>query len=118
MTQLRGFLGLANQLFHFIPDGAQIAEPMRLLTKLENAYVWGPDQRAAFQSYKNALSHDLVLHHFDPKLETVIVTDASRIGLGFLLFQNNPGGRPKKRMIQCGSRSLTGAESRHMQSAN
>ena len=92
LTVLRGFLGLANQLFHFIPDGAQISEPLRLLKKLKSAFTWGPEQEASFQAYKNALSDDLVLYHFDPKLKTYIVTDASRVGLGFLLFQDSPGG--------------------------
>ena len=48
VTKLRGFLGTANQLFHFIPDGVQIAEPLRQLTQIKSAFVWGPDQEAAF----------------------------------------------------------------------
>ena len=34
---LRGFLGLANQLAFSIPDGAQIMEPLRALTKVTSA---------------------------------------------------------------------------------
>ena len=101
-----------NQLFHFIPDGVQIAEPLRQLTQIKSAFFWGPDQEAAFQSYKNALHHELILYHFNPKFKTVMITDASRIGLGFILFQVAQGaGPPPKRLIQCGSRSVSGAES-------
>ena len=110
VTKLRGFLGTANQLFHFIPDGAQIAEPLRQLTQIKSAFVWGPDQEAAFQSYKNALHHELILYHFNPKFKTVMITDASRIGLGFILFQVAQGAGPPG-VIQCGSRSVSGAES-------
>ena len=114
VTKLRGFLGTANQLFHFILDGAQIAEPLRQLTQIKSAFIWGPDQEAAFQSYKNALHHELILYHFNPKFKTVMITDASRIGLGFILFQVAQGaGPPSKRLIQCGSRSVSGAESRY-----
>ena len=112
---LRGFLGLANQLFHFIPDGAQMSEPLRLLVKLETAFIWGPEQEMAFQAYKNALNHLLILYHFNPKLKTILITDASRVGLGYLLYQESLGNDPpKKRIIQCGSMSVSGAESRYV----
>ena len=62
-----------------------------------------------FEGYKNALDHRLVLHHFDPKLATVLVTDASRIGLGYLLYQEIRKETPKKRLILC----VSGAESRY-----
>ena len=114
LTMLRGFLGLANQLAHFIPDGAQISEPLRELTKVKTVFHWGADQSMAFEAIKNALDHNLILHFFDPKLQTILVTDASRIGLGFLLYQDAAHkGAPRYRLIQCGSRSVSGAESRY-----
>ena len=109
---LRGFLSLANQLPHFIPDGARISEPLQELTKVKTVFNWGAHQSMAFEEIKNALDYNLVLHFFDPKLQTILVTDASRIGLGFLLYQDAAHkGAPKYCRIQCGSRSVSGAES-------
>ena len=114
LKMLRGFLGLANQLAHFIPDGAQITEPLRALTKVNAAFSWQEEQQRAFQDVKNALDHNLVLYFFNPNLKTFLVTDASRIGLGYLLYQEAPHlGPPKRRLIQCGSRSVSSPESRY-----
>ena len=54
----------------------------------------------------------MVRRTFDLNLHTELITDASRIGLGFALLQVDPmtGNR---HLIQCGSRSLTGPESRY-----
>ena len=115
LRRLRGFIGLCNHLAKFIPDGAQITDPLRELTEKSKAFVWTPAQEEAFVSIKNALAHKLTLHHFDPKLSTFLVTDASRIGFGFLLYQEktNDRGSTCKRLVQCGSRSVNGPESRY-----
>ena len=40
LKALRGFLGLANQLAHFIPDGDHITEPLRALIKVKSVFSW------------------------------------------------------------------------------
>lgn len=56
------------------------------------------------------LSNAPVLAYFDLDKETRLVTDACRMGLGFILQQNHNG---EWRMIQAGSRFLSDAESRY-----
>ena len=109
---LKGFLGLSNQLGHFVPDLTHSVNELRSLLKKNVAWQWLPDQEKAFQATKNILTGKLVLRTFDPNLDTELITDASRIGLGFALLQVDPmtGNR---HLIQCGSRSLTGPESRY-----
>ena len=109
--ELKGFLGLSNQLGHFVPDLTHSVNELRQLLKKNVAWQWLPDQEKAFKTTKEILGGPLILKTFNPNYETELVTDASRIGLGFALLQVDPltGNR---QLVQCGSRSLTGPESR------
>ena len=41
-TELRRFLGLANQLGKFSPNLAELSQPLRELLKKDRAWFWGP----------------------------------------------------------------------------
>ncbi len=111
LVELRSFMGLVNQFTDFTPHIAQAAEPLRGLMKPKNAFVWSQDHSAAFSAVKQALIKPPVLAPFDPKAPTMLQTDASRLkGLGYALMQKQEG---KWRLIQCGSRFLSPAESRY-----
>ena len=111
---LRGFLGLANQLANLIPDGAQTLTPPRKLTKVKALLHLDTDQSMAFGAIKNALDHNLVLHFFNPNLQTILVTDANMIWLGFLLYQDAVHKvAPRYCLNQCGSRLMNGPESQY-----
>ena len=111
-TELKSFLGLANQVGTFIPDLVHATNPLRSLLKKNMAWQWLPDHTLAFQKTKDILTGDLVLKTFDPDHVTELITDASRKGLGFVLMQTDPSSG-NRHLIQCGSRSLTDAESRY-----
>ena len=111
VQDVRSFLGLAQQLGHFLPDLAHVSEPIRELLKKNVSFQWTPTQEEAFTTLKNLLTSPMLVHHFDPSLHTELVTDASRLGLGFALIQRGPNGNP--RLIQCGSKSLSDAETRY-----
>ena len=89
-TNLKSFLGLANQLGHFVPDLTHSVNALRGLLKKNTAWQWLPDQEKAFQTTKEILTGNLVLRPFNPNYETELITDASRIGLGFALLQVDP----------------------------
>jgi len=113
ITELRSFLGLANQLGSFIPDLAHATQDLRLLLKKNVAYLWLPDHQIAFDKVKSILSSPLLIRPFDVTRKTELLTDASRLfGLGFALIQRSTDN-PKLSLIQCGSRSLNSAESRY-----
>ncbi|CAB3981067.1 Hypothetical predicted protein [Paramuricea clavata] len=65
VSEIRSFLGLVNFCSRFIPDLATIAEPLRKLTRTTTPFVW--------------------------EAETVIVSDASPVGLGAVLLQRQEG---------------------------
>ena len=108
VTDVRSFLGLANQLGSFVPDLTHVCRPLHELTKKNTAFVWGPAQEEAFSNAKDILTSDLLVKTFNPALKTEVYTDASRIGLGYLLCQRDE--KNELRLIKCGSRALTPAE--------
>ena len=61
---------------------------------------------------KEILTGNLVLRPFNPNYDTELVTDASRIGLGFALLQVDTLTK-NRHLIQCGSRSLSSPETRY-----
>ncbi|XP_069978514.1 uncharacterized protein [Penaeus vannamei] len=70
------------------------------------------DHDQAFGKVKAAHLSPPVLAPFNPKLPVTLQTDASRLyGLGYALFQEH--GHSQLRLVQCGSRFLTDAESRY-----
>ena len=108
VSKLRGFLGMINQMNVFYPFLATMAVPLQGLLKKNVVFNWLPEHDKAFKAIKEKLSEKMALQHFDARLRTSLITDASRNGLGFALIQTPVVG--PSRIIQCGSRSLTPAE--------
>jgi hypothetical protein len=106
---LKSFLGLAQTLAHFVPDLSHTTDPLRGLLRKNVAWLWTDDMQKAFEATKKILTGPLVLRSFNPNTRTELITDASRIGLGFILLNEDPE-TGNKHLIQCGSRALTNAE--------
>ena len=85
---------------------------LRPLLSSKRVFQWMPEHQVSFEKVKQALSEPPVLAHFNPSLPTALHTDASRLyGIGYALLQQQDDG--KWRLIQCGSRFLTDAETRY-----
>ena len=111
-SEVRSFLGLVNFCARFIPDLATTADPLRKLTRQNEAFQWGPEQKQAFQQLKEKLSKAETLVYFDKKAKTQVIADASPVGLGAILIQEQDG---TKRVVAYASRSLTEVERRYSQ---
>ena len=112
LTELRSFLGLAQQQAHFTSAISELTGPMHPLLKKSNNWIWTQEMNEAFQKTKKFLSTPAALAFYDHRRETRLYTDASRLnGLGFVLKQKQPDGYWKT--VQAGSRYLTGAEERY-----
>ena len=106
ITDLRSFLGLANQLAFFLPDFSHLTSEMRKLLSTKNAFLWLETHQNEFEKLKQVLTSDLLVKTFDPKLPTKLLTDASLLnGLGYTLLQKETDS--KLRLITCGSCSLS-----------
>ena len=111
LTDLRSFLGLANQLGCFCKDLSLHTNQLRGLLSSKNHFNWTPDHTSAFEKIKDVLCKPPTLSHFDPKLPTYLQSDAARnAGLGYALLQKNG---EKMNLIQCGSRFLSETEARY-----
>ena len=80
-SEVRSFLGMANYCGNFIPNLASCPDKCRPPVGV-NAHT---DQ--AFKNVKNALLADATMAYFDQRRKTVLVVDASPVGLGAVLLQ-------------------------------
>ena len=87
VSELRRFMGMANQLGKFIPNLAEITQPLRELLCTSRVWTWGPAQSKAFTLVKEELSKPTTLAFYDSATLTKISADASSHGLGAVLLQ-------------------------------
>ncbi len=74
---IQSFLGFCNFYRRFIHEYGRIALPLIQLTKKGLAWSWTDAHQEAFERLKQALIAAPVLVHFNPRLETILETDAS-----------------------------------------
>merc|ERR1711997_250878 len=96
-----------------------------------NAFLWTSTHAQAMERVKTLITEDSSLARFDPDKPIVLVTDASKKGLGYVLLQtetepeieDDPRAEqkakytgkkmPKGQLIACGSRFLSPAEANY-----
>jgi len=111
-TDVRSFMGLANQTCNFSRDIAKALEPLKDLLKKNVTFTWQPEHQAAFEIATEELASPRSLAYYDPSRRTRLIADASRLhGLGFVLKQEVEPDVWKT--VQAGSRFITPTESRY-----
>jgi len=91
LTALRSFLGLFSYYRRFIPGLADIAAPLHVLQQKNVRFEWTQEQEDAFNELKTRLTTAPVLGV--PRNEGVFYldTNASEVGLGAILSQEQDG---------------------------
>ena len=107
LKTLRSFVGLASYYRRFIPSFSRVAAQFEL-TKKDTPYRWSDGCQAAFESLKRALMEAPVLAYprFDAGYR--LETDASGVGLGAILAQEQEDGTV--RPVAYASRTLQAHE--------
>lgn len=108
--ELRSFLGLVTYVSRFIPNLATVNYSLRELLKQQSPFTWKPEHQYAFVKIKELIGDVRYLGYYDPKDRTLLVTDASGVGLGAVLLQfkeNQP------RVISYASKSLSETEKKY-----
>lgn len=107
---LHSFLGLTGYYAKFIPQYADLVEPLRKLLRQGQPFVWDQDTEYSFQSIKEVLASCPVVRMFQPHLPIVVTVDASDVGLGAVLQQKCGN---ELFTVAFASRTLTSAERRY-----
>ncbi|XP_059397972.1 uncharacterized protein K02A2.6-like [Carassius carassius] len=113
ITQLRSFLGLLNYYGRFIPNLANIANPLNVLLCKGKRWQWSAECDAAFKKAKEQLVSQNVLTHYDPQNAIRLACDASPYGIGAFISHMLPNGEEKP--IAFASRTLSKAEQNYAQ---
>ena len=112
VSETRSFLGLVQYCAKFLPNFAQVSEPLWRLTRKDQTFVWDTPQEESFQKLKELITRAETLAYFKAKAKTRIVADAGPAGIGAILTQLQRG---VWRVISYASRSLTDVERRYSQ---
>ena len=86
---VKRFCGMIQYLARFMPNLAQMSEPLRHLTKKGIAWNWSPECENALQAIKQAISQPPVLAFYNQNSELVLQVDSSKDGIGAVLLQND-----------------------------
>ncbi|GBP06340.1 Transposon Tf2-6 polyprotein [Eumeta japonica] len=92
--QIRRFVGMANWYRHFISNFADLAGPLTdCLKKTNKGFVLSEHAKISFEKLKSALSTAPILSQPNFSKEFIIQCDASRVGVGGVLFQYDDEGK-------------------------
>ena len=111
---MRSFLGFMNYYHKFFYKYAQKARPLNQLISGDNAkkkyrkVEWNDEHEQAFQLLKSSCIDTIVLAYANYKKPFRLNTDASKTGLGAVLYQQQDDGT--YRVILYASRSLSKTE--------
>ena len=106
VTELHEFLGMVTYLSPLICGLSTLTTPLWELLRKDADFTWNASYEAAFQQVKQAIISDTTLWYFDLSLPATIQVNASQVGLGAALLQDN-------KPIAFASKALTNAECRY-----
>lgn len=110
-AELRSFLGLVSYVGKFIPNLSTLLDPLQKVAR-QKEFSWSEQDSAVFEKVKKLLSAETNLGYFDPDLRTIVMADASPVGLGAVLLQEKGSSI---RTICYINRSLSAVERRYSQ---
>src|SRR3954463_751465 len=88
VSEIRSFLGLAGYYRKFIEGFSKLALPLTKLTRKGQAFIWDAKCEEGFQELKRRLTSAPILILPSPTESFVVYCDASLMGLGGVLMQN------------------------------
>ena len=103
-------MGQVNFSSRSISNLATIVEPLRQFTESGVKFQWESEQQDAFKKLKELMAKACTLASFDPKAIIKVIADASPVGLGAVLVQQQ--GKDQ-RVICYASRSLSDVECKY-----
>ena len=109
--ETRRFLGLCSYYRKFVPQFAKIANPLHHLTRQDIVFQWTPECHRAYEELRGRLISAPILAYPSFEIDFILETDASVHGLGAILSQVQPDGKPHP--VSYASRALNDAERKY-----
>lgn len=83
------FLGMVTYLSRYIKNLSNICEPLRRLTRENEAFKWHAEEQKCYENLKKIVANTTLLKYYDPKKPVTIQTDSSSFALGCAMMQEN-----------------------------
>ena len=118
VMDVSSFLGFTNHYCRFIQSYAKVAQPLNALISGDNAnhnkslVKWNPECQQAFDQLKDLCTKTLILSYTNYKKPFQLQTDASDLGLGAMLYQNDDSSH--QRVIAYASHSLNNTKRNYL----
>ena len=118
VMEVCSFLGFTNHYCRFIQGYAKVAQPLNVLISGNNAnrkkslVKWNPECKQAFDQLKDLCTRTPILAYANYKKPFQLQMDASDLGLGAVLYQNDSLGH--QRVIAYASHSLSNTERNYL----
>ncbi|CAG2193248.1 unnamed protein product [Mytilus edulis] len=72
-------------------NSSKVFTPLRALTRKDATFTWGKDEQRSFDELKRRLANAETLGYYDKSALTKVIADASPVGLGAVLIQEQNG---------------------------
>lgn len=108
VKQTRRFLGMTGWYQRFIPNYSDLAAPITDCLKKHKTFTWTPEAQQSFEKLKSALTSAPFLITPDFSKHFYLQCDASKAGVGSVLFQIDDDGA--ERPISYMSKKLNAAQ--------
>ena len=92
LRSLQQFLGLVSYYRRFIPNCSKVTNPLHCLTRKDVPFIWSDSCQESFDRLKMLLTSTPVLAFPNFQQPFILETDASGIGLGAVLSQQQEDG--------------------------
>ena len=83
---------LSSYYRRFVPNFSKVASPLQALTRKGAEFIWTSECEASFQTLKEKLVSAPVLAYLSFEKTFVLETDASVVGIGVVLSQQQEDG--------------------------
>ncbi|KAK4691592.1 hypothetical protein P7C70_g9318, partial [Phenoliferia sp. Uapishka_3] len=116
VSEVRGFLGICTYVRIWIKGFADIAAPLRNLTRKDKEFLWSAECQESFEKLKKIVGEDILLKKLEYGASAgkiILAVDSSQIAAGGIIFQEDSEG--KRRPARYESLTFTSTESRYSQ---
>lgn len=95
----------------YVPNYSILTAPLTGLLTPKKSYKWTPEHQTSFEKVKEAFRSPTPLSRPDPELTFILQTDASALGMGAVLYQEDSTG--KRHVISYASAKFSSTEARY-----